>query len=258
MNKVFITGDIHGEHDIRKLTSYAFPEQKDLTKDDKLIALGDFAFPWSAQKNEGVETIKSHEDFTMSPSDEYWLNWLYEKNYTLYVLLGNHEGAYSILKYIEEEYDESIQGPVKKVPFAEGKSINYLSKSSDYIIEGKRILVVGGADSIDKEYRTPGVSWWEEETLSAEEIKQVVDIVEKDNKFDYVLTHTCPDKFLHRYLRGVSKYNDPVALFLDNIYEMIEFSEWHHGHLHQDLGFTTGKGLIHGHYNNSPFELIGD
>lgn len=31
---IFVTGDTHGEHDIHKLNTIGFPEQKGLTRDD--------------------------------------------------------------------------------------------------------------------------------------------------------------------------------------------------------------------------------
>ena len=42
---IFITGDIHG--DPRRLNTYCFPEQKEMTKDDFVIILGDFGLVWS-------------------------------------------------------------------------------------------------------------------------------------------------------------------------------------------------------------------
>ena len=42
MSRVFITGDLHGHIDIRKLTEYNFPEGQTLTKNDYVIVCGDF------------------------------------------------------------------------------------------------------------------------------------------------------------------------------------------------------------------------
>ena len=44
---LFVCGDTHGmTKDTQKLNSENFPEQKELTKDDVLIQLGDFGWVW--------------------------------------------------------------------------------------------------------------------------------------------------------------------------------------------------------------------
>ena len=42
MSRVFVTGDTHGDMDIKKMNMRYFPLQKELTKDDYLIIAGDF------------------------------------------------------------------------------------------------------------------------------------------------------------------------------------------------------------------------
>ena len=44
---IFVTGDTHGEHDIHKLNTIGFPEQKGLTRDDYVIICGDFGGVWN-------------------------------------------------------------------------------------------------------------------------------------------------------------------------------------------------------------------
>jgi predicted phosphodiesterase len=39
---IYITGDTHGSHDISKLNTTNFPQQKQLDKEDYLIITGDF------------------------------------------------------------------------------------------------------------------------------------------------------------------------------------------------------------------------
>ena len=45
-NRLFITGDTHGDIDIKKLTTKQFPLQKQLKKTDYLIICGDFGAVW--------------------------------------------------------------------------------------------------------------------------------------------------------------------------------------------------------------------
>lgn len=66
---IYITGDIHGDIDIHKLTTQNFPQQRTMTKDDYLIICGDFGLLWDD-----------------SPSEHYWLRWLSENRLQRYGL----------------------------------------------------------------------------------------------------------------------------------------------------------------------------
>ena len=54
---IFVTGDCHSE--FQKLSTAAFPEQREMTKDDIVIICGDFGAVWNA---DGI-----------SNSEAYWL-----------------------------------------------------------------------------------------------------------------------------------------------------------------------------------------
>ena len=46
MARIFITGDTHGDIDIGKVSVRRWPLQKELTKEDYLIILGDAGLVW--------------------------------------------------------------------------------------------------------------------------------------------------------------------------------------------------------------------
>ena len=54
---IYITGDCHA--DFTRFSTDAFPEQKDMTKDDFVIICGDFGGIWADSR-----------------SERYWLDWL--------------------------------------------------------------------------------------------------------------------------------------------------------------------------------------
>lgn len=74
MNRIFVTGDLHGQIDIRKLNKRNFPIQDELTKEDYLIIVGDFGLVWHDTKEE-----------------QYWTKWLSTRNFTTLFIDGNHE-----------------------------------------------------------------------------------------------------------------------------------------------------------------------
>ena len=52
MAHLFVTGDLHGDHDWSKLNTENFPIQKELTKDDYVVVLGDFGAVWDGGKSD--------------------------------------------------------------------------------------------------------------------------------------------------------------------------------------------------------------
>ena len=68
---IFVTGDCHGDY--RKLSSAAFREQKEMDRQDFVIVCGDFGY-WDRSRQE-----------------EYWMDWLAQKDFTLLFVDGNHE-----------------------------------------------------------------------------------------------------------------------------------------------------------------------
>lgn len=255
--KVYLTGDVHGGETIKHLSSKRWKAQKDLSKNDFLICLGDFGFPWRCYVKPEIKEVKSHEDVLISKPDLYWLKWFINKPYTVLALVGNHEGVYSIWDKLPIKYLDSIKGNVKVLPTKYGE-IYYLLRDAVYTISGKTFLVVGGALSADKEYRTPDVSWWEMETLTKEEESNILSILDEKRDFDYVLSHTCPSWLVYQMLdyTNVLKINDPVAKFLSFIEERIDYTEWHFGHLHVSKTLNIHGESFTAHYTEEPLRLL--
>ena len=117
----------------------------------------------------------------------------------------------------------------------------YKDKNADgeeYNIDGKSVLVIGGAYSVDKEYRLMyGYKWFKDEQLTKEEMDTIYNKV-RGKHFDIVLTHTCPYKYepIEVFLSGInqSKVDKSMEHFLDKIEDSIEYDKWYCGHYHID------------------------
>lgn len=247
-NRLFVFGDTHGSHDIKKLNTRNWPEQKKLTKDDVAISLGDFGLVWYP--------------LGTNPEQEYWLDWLTEKNFTTAVVLGNHE-CYDIIETLpwETKWENDVQ-----VLHRPKGDIYFLKRGAIYNINGRKILAIGGAFSIDKAHRTEGISWWKQEDITSAEIENCFnELDEKGYEVDYILTHTCParivSEFIHLSMWNVGKVRDFTAEFLNEIDNLVEFKEWHFGHFHLHHTYTEssddGKDMdiYTCHYNNPVQEL---
>ena len=209
---IYLTGDTHGEVGINKLVNGNNPLTKTLTKDDKLIILGDFGLFWNVPR---------------SDTEKYWLDWLSNQEYQVLFLDGNHEN-FDLLEQFEEV--EMFGG---KVGVAYD-NIYHLKRGEVYTIEDNKILVVGGASSIDRVYRTLNKSWWEAEELSLAEIKNTEDnIVSESHKFDYVLTHTIPGS-MKRFFGFYNGLFCSTSEYFSSIYRIISFKHWYTGHMHMD------------------------
>jgi len=67
--------------------------------------------------------------------------------------------------------------------------------NSNWIPDGlceNGVMYIGGAHSIDQEYRTEGVSWWPDEELSYDEFGKLIAKYE-EYKPETVITHDAPD-----------------------------------------------------------------
>lgn len=181
--RVFLTGDTHGGTDLTPtLNTKFFPDQRELTKDDILIILGDFGLVWSVNESSGEE--------------QYWVDWLSSRNYTTVVVLGNHEN-----------YDRIFQLPEVEMfgnkVWQYTDSIFILQRGRCYTINDKIFFSMGGAESIDKAQRRLNITWWEAEIPSFEEFDRgQSEIIECDNTVDYVVTHTAPRRVISMYMNA--------------------------------------------------------
>jgi len=116
--------------------------------------------------------------------------------------------------------------------------VAYLKRGRLYLIDGIKFLVMGGALSIDQEYRIPGRSWWKEEYWSAREEAELFEMLAAGSDFDYVLTHTGPDSVNQKLFSGLfivsAKFKDEVAILNDTVDSRIKCRGWYCGHWHED------------------------
>ena len=67
------------------------------------------------------------------------------------------------------------------------------------------MMFVGGAYSIDKEYRTIGVDWWEDEELSYQELEKMINLY-INYKPRVMVTHDFPHSVAEKLFRGMGGY----------------------------------------------------
>ena len=157
-----------------------------LGKKTALIILGDVGFNFHMNMKDKVRKEKAS---------------LFETY--IYCVRGNHEQRPSKMPFMVEEYDERVGNFVwfeEEYPY-----IRYFQDGEIYNINDYKTLVLGGAYSIDKEFRLAlGWPWFPGEQLNQLERDYIQEQV-KGKKFDLILSHTCPISFC------------PTELFLKSI-----------------------------------------
>ena len=216
--RIFVTGDIHGQPQLN-LSVDQFPDQKNLTKKDVVIILGDFGLLWSHLRTK---------------EEEHWIKWLDDRKFTTLFIDGNHEN-FDLLKNLPEKemYGDRV-GIVSH-------SIFHLRRGLCYRINGNKILTIGGAHSHDREYRKWGKSMWKEEEITEENIRTAIESVESVMfDVDYILTHCGPVEFakyalpiyvIDKYTPDHSEENLSWFKMASNV----TYKQWYFGHYHNNV-----------------------
>lgn len=135
----------------------------------------------------------------------------------IYFCDGNHEDHESLNKLESNEI----------IP-----NIFYMKRGTTLTLDdGRVVLFIGGASSIDKEFRTPGYDWFPEEAITQQDIYNLPDM-----KIDIVISHTCPREFYNKLKfrnNFVSlKVNDPSMDALSYVLNKYKPPLWYFAHFH--------------------------
>jgi 3-oxoacid CoA-transferase subunit A len=182
------------------------------------IILGDGGFLWPGRKQREASNLKI----------------LSERPFPVLCVCGNHEPVLGRTDL--PEIDIGLGEKVIVVSEAQ-PLVAYLKRGKVYHIDGRKFLVLGGALSVDKDCRIPTVTWWKNEYWTQAEEAELFSLLEKDRDFDYVLSHTGPNrinKTVFAYVPDIDemKFTDEVAALNDKVDATINCKQWYCGHWH--------------------------
>lgn len=224
---IYFIGDTHGTCEAYEKLVY---NQRliNATDNDYVIVCGDFGLPFLTNSVREWE-IRQKEYRPDTPYTRC-VNEINKKKYTLLFVDGNHDNhGYWNSREVEEWHG----GKVHKHPHI--KNCYHLMRGEIYDIDDLSIFTFGGALSIDKEYRTPNVDWWEQETATKAETEHAIDNLDKHgNSVDIIITHTIPQNFICQIDKIKSIEQDATSKFLDYVYATVKYKHWVAGHFHVD------------------------
>ena len=222
MSRIFITGDTHGDFERIEY----FCNKVKTSKDDLMIILGDAGINYYGGKR-----------------DRHLKEYLQRLPITFFCIRGNHEMRPEDISDMEEKEvflrNMPISGAVLYQP--NYPNILYAKDGGDYmlVVNGgaRRVLTIGGAYSVDKQYRlSNGWRWFENEQLSEEERADIEDKLMP--YYDIVLTHTVPIQWepVECFLPFIdqSTVDKTTENWLSHIEEKIAYEKWFAGHYHVD------------------------
>lgn len=193
---IYVLGDVHGEF---KLLAELLAKLKSLHPEDDVIVLqcGDFGF-WfyGDQKDALTKAIPEGVEIFACP--------------------GNHENW--------DYLDTFGYTPTQVVP-----GVWYMPFGTVLQLNNLNVLFVGKADSVDKDYRIPGYTWWPQEIPTFTDMDNVDDVTVP---IRLVISHTCPNSIsLGGHYK--SAHLDPTRTALDYIWDKFRPSAWCCGHFHE-------------------------
>ncbi len=211
----YLTGDTHGE--MYRVVSFGL--DNNVTPNDTIIVLGDVGLNYYGHKRD----VFTKELVSTLPS-------------TLFCIHGNHE--------MNPEYMKSMMQKMwhKGVVFYEEQfpDVLYAKDGEIYDFDGKSVVVLGGAYSIDKYYRLENNwQWFADEQMTDEVKARCIDNLQAhDWTVDYVLSHTVPMDYMpvDMFLKGVdqSMVDKSTEEWLQMVHDKLTYKHWYAGHYHCD------------------------
>ena len=209
MGRYFVTGDCHGRFE----RIWRFIKKFDLGAGDTIIVCGDMGLYWNKDQRDARYSIREYEA-NCNGVNLWWID-------------GNHEN-FDIIKTFDKPTHQC------------SPHITYISRGTSMLVKigekYRNLLFMGGADSVDKIFRTEHISWWADETITEDDIKGI------KGYYHYVFSHACPlGVFTNNkaFLCTANNINENNAIHeservLEKLRKNIEYDNWFFGHYHVD------------------------
>lgn len=109
---------------------------------------------------------------------------------------------------------------------------HYLGDYGNFSLNGVSFFFYRGAYSIDRQYRTIGIDWWEQEQVKIEQFMKARELY-RETKPDIVITHDCPESVAMLLLDpGQPIFQNMTGWALQELLNIHKPKIWRFGHWH--------------------------
>lgn len=220
MTKIALAGDWHGHLQWQKAALHTLGRRGDI---EVVLHAGDYGVGWPGNWPDFVNSAESV---------------LRKYNMYLYVTPGNHENWDWINT---REYDDTgmhwmtnhacllRRNAFFDIPYDDGKS--------------RLVHSLGGAASIDYQFRNQGISWWKEEMLTYGDVIRARAIGE-ENDVDIMVTHDAPDGGTDRVQRIID--NPDFSMWT---VQGLAYAAQGRAMMNHAVAGVKPKVFVHGHFH---------
>lgn len=222
----------------------------------RVLVVGDTHANWPATKsmlnrhlrypeNVFVKHVLQVGDFGYWPRQSGWHNalgeFLAERNVHLHFADGNHED-HEMLDQLHAE-----NGGLDQVAVDEAEHVWHWRRGSVWSFHGFRVMFFGGAASVDRSFRTPGLDWFSEELPRSLDYEYAFSNVELGGQVDFVVAHDTPEFAPPTYDRHQEaqwpaidiQSSKQVRRELAQLFEVAQPKVWFAGHHHRRESVTA-------------------
>lgn len=169
-----------------------------------------------------------------------------KREYTLQ--LGDLGFKYGCLKNLDPEKHKIVAGNHDNYDII-GEYPHYLGDFGNYSLGGVDFFFYRGAYSIDRQYRTIGIDWWEQEQVKIDQFMIARELY-RETKPDIVITHDCPESIAMLLLKaGQNIYQNMTGWALQELFNIHQPKMWLFGHYHRNWNKNV---------NNTHFKCLNE
>lgn len=232
VTRALVVGDMHGN--LLSWQRTILPAAKQLNA-DIIVQVGDFGFGWNLfcpdiASDALTDRFLDELDLLVDDCDGPEILWLD----------GNHENFDRLIEIGAFDADE---------PTPTSEHTTYIPRGYSWKWQGVRCMALGGAYSVDKNYREPGISWWDQEEITERDVRKAL----KSEPVDVLFAHDCyagvkvPGVHADWKQDEFAEVTAPNREKLRRVVRDLEVQLFIHGHYHQAYEYPapTNEFFVH-------------
>ena len=221
MKKILVAGDWHGN----SYAAQSCMEDAERENCDAIFQVGDFGVSFGIDRPIRFVT-------NVSNLANRW-------GIPVYFIDGNHENFDAIGEWVNNA-DRDENGHIEVAT-----NLFYVPRGSVWRWGDKTFAAMGGAASIDRDWRTEGFDYFPQELISyADGLR----LIENDSKFagriDYFFTHDCSDRTPWGFQLVPDILSQRNRQTIDNLLNILRPRYHFHGHMHKMYDWWENYGQL--------------